>query len=212
MSWSRRILAVVGSFVVVAGAANPVGAGGAGAGDKVAVAEEAIAELTASLPGLSPVQGGGQTAAVPECDGAKEADALAAGADEVLQAYGGQSGGGVGRIVVFAAKKDAKRFFKLVTNDDAAACIVATNEAGLAPLTGGAPASADLARGKLRGVKRSATLEGTITIGPLSILDTHVAVQRGKVVIVGGTGESDGAGAGLGGIITEWVKTTAERF
>jgi hypothetical protein len=31
-------------------------------------------------------------------------------------------------------------------------------------------------------------------------------------VIVGGTGESDGAGAGLGGIITEWVKTTAERF
>ena len=159
-----------------------------------------------------PVQGGGQYAEVPECEGAMQADALAAEADEVLQAYGGEAGGGTGRIVVFGSKKDAKRFFKLVTSDDAEACTVATNEVGLAPLSGGAAASADLERGKLAGVKKSATLEGTITVGDLVIAETDVAVRRGEVVIVDGIGEFAGADAGLAGIVTEWVKATAERF
>ena len=204
------MIAVFGSFVVVLGAASPVAAGDDGG--KVAIAEAAIGELTASLPGLFPVQGGGQYAPVPECDVILQAEDLAAAGDEVLQAYGGESGGGSGWIVVLDSKKDAKRFFKLVNSDDAVACVIATNEVGLAPLTGGAAASGDLERGKLSGVKKSATREGTITVGELVFSEARATVQRGNVVIFGGISVPAGSDVGLSGIVTEWVKATAKKY
>ena len=186
--------------------------GPSGAAGDISTAEEAIDALTALLPELTPVTGGGQLADVPECDGVAAADALASEAGGLLQSYGGESGGGSGQIVVFGSKKSAKRFFKLGTNADAEACTVATTEVGLAPLSGGAPAAPDLTRGRLAGVKGSATLRGTITLGDLEILETEAVVRRGTVVIRGNMGEFATAGAGLEAIITDWVKSTAKQF
>ena len=183
----------------------------ADAGD-LATAQAAIDSLTASLPGLVPVTGGGQVADVPECDVARTADALAIEAGGLLQSYGGEAGGGSGQIAVFDSKKLAKRFFKLVTSDDDEVCSVATAEVGLTPFSGGASATADLSRGKLRGVRGSVTLVGTITLGALEILQTDAVVRRGPVVIRGNMGEFATAGAGLDAIITDWVKSTAKQF
>ena len=188
--------------------ATIVGLAGAARADDLATAQEAIDALTASVPGLTPVTGGGQTPPVPECDGAREADALALEAGGLLQSYGGPGGGGSGQIVVFDSKRSAKRFFKLLTNGDAEGCIVATTAA----FSGGATPSADLTRGRLRGVRGSVTLRGTITIGALEIQETDAVVRRGTVVIRGAVGELPTSSAPLGPIFDDWVKTTAERF
>ena len=153
--------------------------------------------------------GGGQSAAVPECDGARAADALSTEAGGLLQNYGGSGGGASGWIVVFDSKRTAKRFFKLVTNSDAQACTVATNGA-LA--RGGGTTSADLRRGRLRGVKGSITLRGSITVGDLVIQETEATVRRGKVVIRGLVGALGTPTGDPASIVDDWVKATAEQF
>jgi len=202
---------------LVASLAVGIGSGAAVAGgrsdDTLAAAEAAIADLTATMPAsMVPVQGGGLYADGPECDGAKAADALAAEADEVDQAYGGAPGGAYARIAILDTKKDARRFFKLITNDDAEACIVATTEVGLGPLSGGAPASAELERGKVEGVKGSVLLEGTITLGDLVSLEYRPTVRRGKVVIQAGSGEFGASAAGIDAIMQSWFVQTADEL
>ncbi len=180
--------------------------------DRLATAEASIEELTAALPGVVPVQGGGQHADVPACDVVAKRDALAAEGTEFLQAYGGEPGGAVARIVVLDSKKTAKRLFKLVTSDDAEGCTLASIEAGMAPALGGATAVADLASGRLDGLKKSFALEGTITLGDLKIQETDVAVWRGPVVIQGNVGAFGDEGPALTAAMADWLRTTAGRF
>lgn len=185
-----------------------LGFAGTAHGDDLATAQEAIDALTASLPGLTPVTGGGQVAPGPECDGAREADALAMEAGGLLQSYGGPGGGGTGQIVVFDSKRTAKRLFKLLTNDDAQACTVATTAA----FSGGEAPTADLSRGRLSGVRGAVTVRGTITVGALEIEQTEAAVRRGTVVIRGVVGELPTSTTPLGPVFDDWVKETAEQF
>ncbi len=198
------------SIVVVAAAAPPVLAGEA---DERTVAEGAIADLTASMPPtMVPVQGGGMYAPGPECDGVRSADALAAEGETVEQAYGGEPGGAFARITILDSKQDAKRYFKLITNDDAEACVVATTELGMSPISGGAPASADLERGKVRRVKGSVLLDGTITLGEIVSHEHRPTVRRDNVVIQANAGELGTSAAGLGEIVQAWFVETARRF
>jgi hypothetical protein len=202
-------------MVFVVSLAPGIGGGTALAGEDSALAsaEAAIAELTASMPStMVPVQGGGQYAESAACDGVRSADALAAKGEAVEQAYGGTPGGAYARIVILDTKKDAKRFFKLITNDDAEACIVATTEVGLSPLSGGAAASADLERGTVEGVKGAVLLEGTITLGGLVSLEYRPTVRRGKVVIQAGAGEFGASAAGIDAVMQAWFVETADRF
>ena len=207
-----RISAVVFlSIALVGGSAGAVGARVVGGGDPAA-AQAAIDELTSALPGFTAVPGNAPPADVPECAGAVEADAAVAAAGGTVQAYGGAAGGVVAQIVTFDSKRKAKRLFKLLTNDDAEACVVASNEAGLAPASGGARAVADLTRGKLAGVKKSATLVGTITIGQLAISVSDAVVLRGKTVIKGVVGATGETAAELAATVNDWVKATAKKF
>jgi hypothetical protein len=213
MRSSRPVVALVVSLAVGVGTiGSEVAVAGGGRFDLTA-AETAIADLTATMPAtMVPVQGGGLYADVPECDGAREADALAAAAEEVDQAYGGEPGGAYARITILDKKKDAKRFFKLLTNDDAQTCIVATTEVGLGALSGGAAASANLERGRVKGVKKSVLLEGTIAVGELESLEFRQAVRRGKVVIQANAGEFAASVAGIDAIMQAWFVETADQI
>lgn len=210
MVTARRVLVLAGSMALALGAGSVAAARG---GSPSVRAEDAIAELTTSLPGtMIPVQGGGLLADDPACDVIRESDTLAETGEDVQQAYGGEPGGAVARIVILDSKKDAKRFFKLVTGDDAETCRIATSEVGLAPISGGSSASGDLERGKVAGVKKSVLLDGTISVGDLMIVEQDAAVRRGAVVIEAESGEFAEAGAGLGDTMTAWFRETAKKF
>jgi hypothetical protein len=207
----QRSLLLVGMVSIALG----VGAGPAlaGSGDEKSVAEAAIAELSASMPAtMFPVQGGGLYAEDEVCDGIRAADALAVDGETVEQAYGGEPGGAYARITILGTKKDAKRFFKLNTNDDAEACFVATTELGLSPISGGATASADLEQGKVDGVKGSKLLEGQIALGDLVTIEYRPTVRRGNVVIQANSGEFEESAEGIGDIMQAWFVETSDQF
>jgi hypothetical protein len=208
----QRLRVSISGVVIVAAVGMALGAPASAGPDPAATAESAITELTALLPGMFAVQGGDAFADVPECDVASKAETLVTEKGDVVeQSYGAEYGGANARIVIFTKAKDAKRYFKLYTSARARVCITETHMAAAALVGNAGTAEADLAKGRIPGVKPSVTFTGTITIGSLVVDEYEAYVRRGAVTIQAGAGVTPGA-ADLAATIEQWVIDTAEQF
>lgn len=179
-----------------------------GAGADIGQTQSAIDELTSALSGVTPVTPGPRSYSdVPECVNIRRAETLVSESGEVAEAAFASSAGGVSaRIVVFAKKKDAKAFFKLMKHKFSIACIGATIRDSL---NADNPSSviADLDKGKVPGNKKSLVLEGTATSGNL-VLDEYEAVSlRGTAIIQASVGEEQGGASGAA--VRSWVESTS---
>jgi hypothetical protein len=207
-----RLRAIAGALATIA-ATGVVATGVAGAGSGVSkedLAGVVIQDLTAELAGAVPVPGGAPAADVPECAGVRAADEQARTQGTVVEQGYGVAGAGVhARVVVFETPKAAQRYYKAVTGANARDCVLATNQAS-APGAGDGPATSDLERGALPGVKPSKTYSGTLTLGPTTIGSYEAFARRGRVVLqvsVGGApAQTDATSQTAEAWITESVR------
>jgi hypothetical protein len=208
----QRLRVSISGVVIVAAVGMVFGAPASAGPDPAATAESAITELTALLPDMFSVPSASAFADVPECDVATKAEALAAEKGDVVeQAYGAPYGGATARIIVFSKAKDAKRYFKLFTSARARVCITETHKAAAALGGDASTAEADLAKGRVPGVKPSVTFTGPITLGEKVVDDYEAYVRRGAVTIQVIAGVTPGT-TDLAATLEQWVIDTAEQL